>query len=79
MLVWLDGTIEITNENAAKMLYDNISNDIITCAQTLIERQIVRKEQYNFYLDQGYVDAHFKKVNNGTSVQVTCMVAFANN
>ena len=93
MVVWLDGTIEITNENAAKMLYDNISNDIITWAhepnRTLDSERIASKfprydgqkidEQYKFYLDQGYDDSHFKKVNNGTSVWVTCMVAFANN
>ena len=93
MVVWLDGTIEITNANTAQMLYDNINNDVIAWThndnRTLDGERIASKfsryegqkidEQYKFYLDQGYDDSHFRRVNDGTSVWVTCVVAFANN
>ena len=97
MVVWLDGTIEITNENTAQILYDSLNNGMTTWEHDVPNRTLHGEyqatmgmingrylgqkvqEQYEYYLSHNFNESELRLLTGGTSVWITCMVAFANN
>jgi hypothetical protein len=104
VVIWLDGTIELINDNISKYILDNIYTHKIIgwhhehrfgklgdevkashfnrYTSTLWNNQKQPYQdidtQYKAYLNEGYTDSYFKKINNNQhfGVWITCFVAF---